>query len=1447
VFKSKRLNLTNLSETVRFAGGKLRQTGVVAALFVTVVAPDGHHYDVRVPGNAPNTALSGALARLLDLRSEPGRDILVTHIDAVRREHALGPNDTLDACGVTNGATLRLDYVASTSSALMPPARPHTQPDLFQRAPRVRFGAAPDEIAIAAPGSKPNAPSLMWPALLMPALFAAASLMTSLLSRNTNGPMNALTTGFMAMSALNAVLTYWLQRRAYRRDSALREQRYHAYLDHIRDRLRVLAVRQRVDAVANDPDMRELLARIEHRSNVWMRMVSDQDFLRLRLGVGAGPINAVLKPPQHEPLLTPDPLGDLALALAAELHIVDALPVTLDLRAVGAFGLAGARRAVVDAAAALAMHVVAHHSPDDVAVAALFPQSEAARWRWLRWLPHVRAPQSDSSLLAQTPAAAARVLDRVCAAAQRRARLGMCATPTVLFLADPTLYERHPAFPAIVSDPASFGVTPVFLADARMRLPRECRAFVEIDGGVGRLFVDGDETPRVIESLDHAHDAQREPVARSLAAMRLKRSAAPIDVPVLVPLLDLWQTRTTESLGIAERWRSHAHLTERSLRVPIGRLAGGDPLELDLRDGDRGHGAHGLVAGMTGSGKSELLQTLIAALAVRFHPDWLSLLLIDYKGGGMANAFQADPARGARAIPHLAGAMTNLLDTGAAQRALTALNSELRRRQLVFERAGVTYIDDFQRLQASDPERFRADGYTPMPRLVIVVDEFAELKRDQPEFMKQLISAARIGRSLGVHLILATQKPSGVVDDQIWSNSRFKLCLRVQDDGDSREMLKRPDAAAITRAGHGYFMVGRDELFVAFQAGYGGAPYLPERAPDAAERYVAPFGDDGQIDDARRVYLDPPLDDERAPRQLDALVDAIRVAAESVGAAPAERIWLEPLPALLPPQDARLVELEAPSSNEFAAILGLLDDPRARAQRPLRYSLDRDGHLMIFGQPGSGKSTLLQRLVLDLAQRHGPESLHIYALDFGNRALTSLAALPHVGAVLVDDDDERIPRLLRTLRAELARRKALLGGRKPAEHRATTGAAALPALLVLIDNFPAFARFDDDDLAATIAREGAALGVHLVLTANKPMDVRSRVSGNITLALALQLAERADYAAVVGRTAGLEPAPFPGRGLIKAAPPLEFQAALPADGATDGERAIALADAIATVVERWSAHAPAPPVSTLPATLLLADLPAPDHAAWADAGHGPLPAPFALYATDLTPASIDLAVSTHIAITGLPQSGKTWLQCALAHALMRANRGRIALYACDASGGEGGLGRLVDDGLVAEILSDDAALQHMAQSVALQCQQWRTSFDQARSADPALSLTAHLCKQPRIVILIDELDALQRMLGRATREVLDALLERGARSLPVHVVVAGGDRALDAMDGWVRRVKDAGNWFVLGGLNSPSFPLRLPPADRDRPLPPGQGYWAQRRAPKPLRVKIASPWQNSQP
>jgi S-DNA-T family DNA segregation ATPase FtsK/SpoIIIE len=1264
-------------------------------------------------------------------------------------------------------------------------------------------------LELASPPAAPTPPRLAWPSLVLPALFGVGSLVATLAhSAAGNRTMNMMTTGYMLLSAATLFLNHRRERRAWSQAMHKRERDYTQYLEHQRERLRAAAAQQLVLATEADPDPARAAQRTAHFRGIWTR--DSASGLYARIGVGRAPLQVQVKPPRYEPLLQPDPLGDAALALCAESRDVIGMPLHIDVAAAPRIGLAGPRTFLAGAARALISNLARQYSPQRLRIAAFFSPVENDDWAWMRWLPHARFEDGAERALACDGGGAARVVERLAATFDERRRRGV---HTLLVLADERLCADDPRALRLLNE-AGMSCSTLYFAARREALPRAAHCFIEYEGGRARLHRPG--TPPVhVDAPDFATTSDCDDAARSLAALPEVRAANVAAIPAFLPLLDLWGVHDAAQVDIESAWRSAVHLDEESLRVPIGRGAGGALLYIDLRDGDRGHGAHGLVAGTTGAGKSELLQTLVASLAARFRPDWLAFLLIDYKGGGMAGAFRSELDGAVVELPHIAGVMTNLVDSGSARRALIALDSELKRRQRVFDENGVTYIDAYQKKFANDV----SGRLPPMPRLVIIVDEFAELKRDQPEFMKQLVSAARIGRSLGVHLILATQKPSGVVDEQIWSNSRFKLCLRVQDEGDSKEMLKRPDAAHLKNAGRAFFLVGSDERFEEFQSAYGGARHLPELDGDAENRFVAPVLLDGRADASRAIYAAPRAVVPAAlPTQLHALVQHVNRVGRAVR--PAERIWLDPLPTALAWDDVRLID-GASGDGNLRAVLGLLDEPRVRRQSPLVIDLARDGHALIYGQGGSGKSMLLLRMVMALARAHSPAQLEITVLDFGSRSLRPLEALPHVGDVLTEDDEERIGRLFRMLKREMSRRKALLDGRKIGELRRSDPAAAPPARVLIIDNYPAFARMEQDDALAAIVRDGPALGIHVVLTANKPLDVRTRISGNIATVLCLQQADRGDYSVLVGRTNGLEPLPAPGRGLVRtSAGPLEFQAALPCVGGDDAARAQEIQQEGMRMRAAWGDRPTARAVPVMPEVLALRDLP-PCVGAWPAIG---------LQTIDLDPLMLPLHEAQHLAVTGTPGSGKSTLLRTIAYALIGTT---ATVYAFAAPGDE--------PVPAAETFADEAACATMLDRIDAALSSWRAAWQTAHAADPTLTQSTFAAQQTPIVVLIDDADVLAKSLARPLRERLDALLDRGVRGWPVHFVLAGSDRGLDPMDGWIKRVKDAGGWIVLGGLQSVGFGLRLPASERDRPLPPGHGYVLTRRSPRAIRFRAAEP------
>ncbi|MBO0424122.1 type VII secretion protein EssC, partial [Enterococcus plantarum] len=587
---------------------------------------------------------------------------------------------------------------------------------------------------------------------------------------------------------------------------------------------------------------------------------------------------------------------------------------------------------------------------------------------------------------------------------------------------------------------------------------------------------------------------------------------------------------------------------------------------------EKAHGPHGLVAGTTGSGKSEIVQSYILSLAVNFHPYDVAFLLIDYKGGGMANLF--------RNLPHLLGSITNL-DGAQSMRALISINAELKRRQRLFSENNVNHINQYQKLYKS------GDVEEPMPHLFLISDEFAELKSEQPEFMKELVSTARIGRSLGIHLILATQKPSGVVNDQIWSNSKFKLALKVADKADSMEMLKTPDAAEITQAGRAYLQVGNNEIYELFQSAWSGADYQPEKDDQQIEDHTIYLVNDlGQYEILSEDLsgLENADDVKQIPTELDAIIDGIHEVAERENITPLPRPWLPPLEeriasSTLHPVDFR--EEWLTEKQPLEPVLGVVDVPSMQAQNTLRLNMTQEGHMTVFSSPGYGKSTFMQTVVMDLARVHSPERLNVYLLDFGTNGLLPLKKLPHVADTMSIDEEEKIEKFARRINDELKRRKKLLSEFSVASldmYERASGKEE-PIILILLDGFEGLkdAKFNEilEKVITQVAREGAGIGVHLLLSAGRQNSLKAILSSNIKTQIVLKMIDDSEPRAIVGRTT-LTIDDLPGRGLIKLEEPELFQAALPADGEDTLQIIEAIQEEVSQMDEHWTGARPEP-------------------------------------------------------------------------------------------------------------------------------------------------------------------------------------------------------------------------------------------------------------------------------
>lgn len=477
--------------------------------------------------------------------------------------------------------------------------------------------------------------------------------------------------------------------------------------------------------------------------------------------------------------------------------------------------------------------------------------------------------------------------------------------------------------------------------DELKNLPKESSMIVELQNDIGRLFDKNDISAKSIEfTPDIFLNISSEKLSKKLANTYLDITACEADLPNIITFLQMYGVSKVEHLNSLSRWKENN--PTKSLQAPVGVDTLGENFMLDLHENY--HGPHGLIAGMTGSGKSEYIISYILSLAVNYHPDEVAFILIDYKGGGMAKSFEN--------LPHTAGIITNL-DGASIKRSLISIQSELKRRQAIFAKASklinVSNIDIYKY------QKLYRDGIVdePLQHLFIISDEFAELKTQQPDFMEQLVSAARIGRSLGVHLILATQKPSGVVDDQIWSNSRFRVCLKVQERSDSMDMLKRQDAAELKDTGRFYLQVGYNELFEIGQSAWAGASYYPsDRIIKEKDNSISIIDNNGQVIKSAKIDRRK-MQNKKPPKQLDVITNYLRKIAqeENIKVRP---LWLVPIkPMILIDELITKYNVSYEDSMELNPVIGEYDDPENQRQDILRLPLTKDGNVVVYGVAGS--------------------------------------------------------------------------------------------------------------------------------------------------------------------------------------------------------------------------------------------------------------------------------------------------------------------------------------------------------------------------------------------------------------------------------------------------------------------------------------------------------------
>jgi S-DNA-T family DNA segregation ATPase FtsK/SpoIIIE len=1292
----------------------------------------------------------------------------------------------------------------------------------FHRPPREYPTAVPSErLRIAPPPVQPPPPQTSIIQMLFPVVGGVSMVGFALVYRNAL--FLYIAGGMIMLLLLLSFGMRWSQKRQVRKRAADDARRYARYLRERDAELAQAGELQRGALARLYPDPGRLWTLLVKRANVWERRPDHRDFLHVRLGTGSVPLD---RPIDFD--LGMNPLAEFqAQSLQEARKLVERRgslrgePVVVDLAEIGVLAVTGHREHARAWARTLMNQLAAWRAPHDLRLLTAFEPEDADAWEWGKWLPHQRVDPNVPGrfLFARSMNELDTLLEpelrprleqlRRIAETNLTGREVPLVAPELVVILD-GYRPDHPAnelsaFRELLTRARLLKCVLILVCDARDLEPSHIDARLTVpERGAGAWEIWGQDAPSIPEVLlDRVDLGTAEATARTLTPLRLAEGGdGERGLSTNVALTDLLGLPSADALDAEVAWRPRPRAL--ALRAPIGRAADGEILELDLKQSaEGGMGPHGVLVGATGSGKSELLRSLVAGLAATHSPEQLAFVLVDYKGGA---AF-ADLAR----LPHVAGLITNLQrDLSLVDRMHAALIGEQERRQTMLREAG--NLDDIVAYQA----RREADrSMPPMPDLLVIVDEFAELLAARPEFIDLFVGLGRVGRSLGIHLLLSSQRLDEGRMRGLESHLRYRLCLRTFSAVESKLVLGTQDAYLLpSMPGLGYLKVDT-EKYVQFRAALASGPHL---GPTVVAEEPAPVRVFEPRPGLEHVPTVEPEHSPTGPSELQVLVD--RLAGDRP---PVHQVWVPPLPEA-EPLDAVLDGAPWWRGGERAeglrAVVGRLDRPSEQRTEPFSVDLaGSGGHMVVVGSPRTGKSTILRTLAASLIWRYTPTQVQFYGIDLGGGLLGALADAPHMGGVAGKLDREAVTRVVRQLRTEVEEREQAF---RQAGHESMTtarGAGWLPDIFLLVDGWEAFKREFEmlDREVEELAATGLSFGIHVVVAANRWAEIRPALLDNLGTRLELKLHDAID-SLVTRQAAASLPSEVPGRGLTMDA--LQFQAALPrVDGRAEEEGiAAALGELTGTAAEHWS-NAPAPPIRLLPRELDPRRLPPPS------AREG---VPFAVEERGLDPVWVRLAgAEPHFLVFGDSQSGKSSLLRGLGRGLVAAHTPEeLQLVVVD-----------VRRSLI-DLAHDPHVLAYAASPPAAQqaAEQLRAIAGERMAPADASPLAAPSWHGPRYVILFDDYDLVVGPTGGPLAPLLDVLAVGGDIGLQVVLARRVGGSARGAYEAVFGRLRELGSPGVLLSGDPGEGPLLG--GIKAYPQPPGRGLFV-RRGERPVLVQTA--------
>lgn len=1233
----------------------------------------------------------------------------------------------------------------------------------YKRSPRIIKNEPTDKVEIKDPAAKPEKKKGAILTILMPLAMVCITVALGIVLKR--GIMVLMSATMMMATTAFSVVRLIGDSKERKIKAEQRENDYKEYLLHIRKRLNALYQGQRESMTYHYPSVPEIeKMTAEHSGRIYEHASNDGDFLRFSVGYSTAATTYGVKYNSDALKASDDELLQEMREIVKPFTAVPNMPTVVDLKR-SHLALVGSKESIHAQLKSIVAQLAFFQSYLDLNIVILLDEESRKDFEWMRWLPHCRLGSINTLTIISSENQRDKVLGNITSQLKERKanrdaqKKDSVFLPHYVFIIDnPKLIMSHSIMEYLQGGDMDLGFGLIFTTHLKANVPENIKTVLMLDSRErGTLLLkEGQYLDQPIR-LEPNDTVNYESIARRLCPI-IHNKGVTTQIPTMLTFFDMYGIKRPEELPIEKMWSKSA--CNKSLAVPLGARADKDIVFLNLHE--KAHGPHGLVAGTTGSGKSEAIQSYILSLALNFHPHDVGFLLIDYKGGGMAKLFET--------LPHLLGIITNL-DGSESMRALASIKSELARRQRIFNANDVNNINDYTKL-------FKAGkAEEPLPHLFIISDEFAELKKEQPDFMKELVSTARIGRSLGVHLILATQKPSGVVDDQIWSNSRFKLALKVQNEADSNEVLKTPDAARITQSGRAYLQVGNNEIYELFQTAWSGAPYKDSETVQLYDERIYLENEAGQ-GELLNSDLSEGQESSSMETQLSVLVKEISRVYTQIDAAPVTRPWLPPLGDMVVTEHIHTdVDVGRIADYHMGVPLGLVDLPENQEQIEFVHDFFKDGNLALFGASGYGKSVSMMNVTLEMASANSPALVQFYIIDLGNASLIQLKGLPHTADYISFDDSEKLDKFITLISGEIAARKRLFAKENAVNFKMynQTAANKLPAIIVEIDNYDVVKELGTtmEEFVVKLTRDGTGVGIYTMISASRPNAVRYSTLNNFKTKVALYSFDSSDIMAAVGRSS-YTLAEVRGRALVKLKEPHVMQCYFPVKAENDLEYAGAIRDAVTAIAEKNTALR-AKPIPVLPETVDFSMLEKSKH---------PRRVALGLDAETVQTDYADLSAPLKL-IVGAPQTGKTnmmklMLRQLVGEKLFIADSRSLELR--DFAGQENVV-----------YLDGEAVLAPFKDALQAEVAQRKQQYEQSdRSATPR---DFYAALSPAY-LFIDDADLFVETVKSAAKEM--ELLINELAEVGISIVATTAHNKLRGFDNITKRLKEAQSGVVLG-------------------------------------------------